>query len=210
MRYFIPAAIFVVLIMVCVMVVDAPLSLWLRQFDSDHHPFFRVIALFEPLGRGQYYYVPLVLLAGFSFLAMRRDSANAQAKILFHKTVFVLGTMVASGLLIPVLKNLFGRARPVLLLRENITGFFPLNFAGASYQSFPSGHTNTVFIFAFAVALVWPRLTIPVFVLAFVVAAERVIMNAHYLGDVLASFAFAFLVSRLAYRLAAEKLKLKE
>jgi membrane-associated phospholipid phosphatase len=52
--------------------------------------------------------------------------------------------------------------------------------------SFPSGHSCTAFALAIAVALVRPKWAAMFFILACMVAAERVLENAHYLSDVVA------------------------
>ena len=54
------------------------------------------------------------------------------------------------------------------------------------YASMPSGHATTAFAAMVAVALLWPRLRIPVLVYALLIAASRVMLDAHYLSDVLA------------------------
>ena len=53
----------------------------------------------------------------------------------------------------------------------------------------PSGHATTAFAAAVAVALLWPRLRVPMLIYAFLIAASRVVLDAHYVSDVLAGAA---------------------
>jgi membrane-associated phospholipid phosphatase len=50
--------------------------------------------------------------------------------------------------------------------------------------SFPSGHAATAFAAATAVALVYPRLRVPVLLIAALVALSRVYLGVHYWSDV--------------------------
>jgi undecaprenyl-diphosphatase len=49
----------------------------------------------------------------------------------------------------------------------------------------PSGHATTAFAAAVAIALVWPRLRWPMLVYAVIIAVSRVVLDAHFLSDVI-------------------------
>ena len=54
---------------------------------------------------------------------------------------------------------------------------------------FPSGHAALAFATATAVSILWPKLRLPLFALASIVAIERVTENAHWLSDVVSAAA---------------------
>ncbi len=103
--------------------------------------------------------------------------------------VSLLLSGMLGGLLYSVIKWLAGRRRPLLAIDP--WGFhpFPGGFAGMFTRgglSFPSGHACLSFATATTLALAVPRWRWLWFSLAAIVAAERVLENAHYLSDVVA------------------------
>lgn len=89
----------------------------------------------------------------------------------------------AAGVVTPLLKRAFGRARPIQELGTH--SFHP---GSSKYQSFPSGHSTNVFALATAVAGHYDTWVVPtiVYTLATSVAFSRVNDRAHFPSDVLA------------------------
>lgn len=89
----------------------------------------------------------------------------------------------AAGVVTPLLKRTFGRARP--LQEEGAHSFHPFS---SGYESFPSGHATNAFAFATAVAAHSNGWIVPavVYTMAASVAASRVNDRAHFPSDVLA------------------------
>jgi membrane-associated phospholipid phosphatase len=86
----------------------------------------------------------------------------------------------SAGLAVLFVKEAVDRARPPLAE----PGLDPIGAIPAS-ASFPSGHAATAFATAVAVGLVYPRLRVPLLVLAGLVALSRVYLGMHYATDVL-------------------------
>jgi len=107
--------------------------------------------------------------------------------------LFDLGTHVQYvflAVLVPVgctqaLKWVIGRGRPFVGGKANAFNFQPFNGTEA-YSSLPSSHAVTSFALAFAVAAVWPRLTVPMYLYAVAIAASRLVLLAHHPSDVIA------------------------
>jgi len=91
--------------------------------------------------------------------------------------------IIAGGIVTPLLKRAFGRARPIE--EEGAHSFHPLS---ATHESFPSGHATNAFAFATAVAGHYDGWLVPaiVYSLAGGVAMSRVNDRAHFPSDVLA------------------------
>lgn len=188
--------------------IDFPLSLYMRGLDADQHAVLKYLGFFEYAGRGEYYYPPLVALTLFACYATFYQTQGGKAlmpwlsdaRLFLYRIGYVLTALAISGALLPLAKGLCGRTRPVMWVREHLNDFFPFHFGMADYNSFPSGHTNTAFSFAIALAFVWPRLCVPFFLLAILVAAQRVVFTAHYLGDILGAIGFSYVMCWLVYK----------
>ena len=91
--------------------------------------------------------------------------------------------VLTSVLAAQVLKYIIGRGRPFVGGKANVFNFDPFNGTPA-YFSMPSAHAVTAFALAFAVAAVWPRLRVPMYVYAAAVAVSRLVLLAHHPSDV--------------------------
>jgi undecaprenyl-diphosphatase len=120
----------------------------------------------------------LIVIAGAALFAFRRPLA----RLLLYVGVAHLVTRLIAG----VLKNVFLRARPF--------DPHPGRFFVEDGSSFPSGHAAHFWALFFALALAFPRLRIPALILAVLVSLSRIIVNDHFVGDVLGSAAIAAFV----------------
>ena len=99
------------------------------------------------------------------------------------------------------IKHVVGRRRPPLV-DHDIVALVHL----PRTSSFPSGHATTAFAAATALALLCPRLRLPAFALAALIAFSRVYLGVHFPSDVITGAALgtligaatAWLVTRLA------------
>ena len=111
-----------------------------------------------------------------------RPDRRRRARLLAERGLFVFAAVAGSGLACQTIKHLVGRARP---------RFFPewgaFHFTGpnlrAGVDSFPSGHSTSVFAAAVALSLIVPAWRAPLFALAVLVCLARVLAGAHYPSD---------------------------
>lgn len=176
---------FAALLVILMLLVDRPLSQALREAEPGVRAVF---VFFSDWGNSKWYVWPLGLATIVCWLQRkshperRRATAYGWAAGAF---LYLFTAVAFSGIVTNLFKMLFGRARPKLLYRDDLYGFFPPGLEG-SLQSFPSGHANTAFALAVAVALLWPRARVWLLALAVLMASARVGVNKHYLSDILA------------------------
>ena len=101
--------------------------------------------------------------------------------------LFAALSQLTTRLIAGVLKNVFERTRPY----EGL----PDRWFTDGGSAFPSGHAAHFWGLFFALAIVFPRLRIPLVVLAILVSVSRVVVNDHFAGDVLGSAAIAAVVT---------------
>jgi membrane-associated phospholipid phosphatase len=107
--------------------------------------------------------------------------------------IFVAACWALTRLGVVLLKLPFGRLRPHHVLAGHDMTALSAFFHGGG--SFPSGHAAHAFGLCLPLSLVFPRWAILFLGLAALVAIARVAVNDHYVADVLASLAWAALVT---------------
>ncbi len=152
--------------------------------------------------------VATILIAPLWPEASRSRLLNFATHVQFFFFAVLLSVLSAQ-----VLKYIIGRGRPFVGGKANAFNFEPFNGTPA-YFSMPSAHAVTAFALAFAIAAVWSRLRIPMFIYAVVIALSRLVLLAHHPSDVVAGavvgLACAMLVRywfaarRLGFRLAKD------
>lgn len=101
------------------------------------------------------------------------------------RLAFLFTAIAVPSLAVTLVKRLIGRARP--FVGETADPFHYLQMVWRSdYASMPSGHATTAFAAAVAIGLLWPRLRAPMLAYALVIAVSRVVLDAHYVSDVVA------------------------
>jgi len=139
------------------------------------------------------YLVAVALLTlALAFASRRAADAAKKRKYALDawRAAYVFTVVAGAGLAGDVLKPVFGRGRPRLFIADGTFGF-TWRGAHAVYWSFPSGHAITIVALAAALAVV-ERRGVPLYVAgALLVMASRIVLDEHYLSDVLAGAALA-------------------
>jgi undecaprenyl-diphosphatase len=179
-----------------------------------------VVVAFEnitDLGQSGWLLVPLgtvlVVLAAISSPAIGRFGQGLVASIA-ARVGFVFVAVALPGVLVTIVKRLIGRARPYTWETGGSLNFEPFRWS-SDFASLPSGHGTTAFATAFAIGALYPRLRIPLWTLAAIIALSRVAVSAHYPSDVLAGALIGalgalvvrnwFAVRRLAFVVAPDR-----
>jgi membrane-associated phospholipid phosphatase len=171
------------------LLLDEKIAVFIGNFTDT--PFIEFAQKVTRLGISTDYIIGLSITWLLLKFAFKKDQA---AKI----TLFLLLSIVIPGILCLILKITFGRYRPSLL-QEHLYGFsfFGLN---AKLWSFPSGHAMTITGLMTALSLIYRRFW-PIFCLILLaVASSRVIVNAHYLSDVIFGMYLSFITVIYLYQ----------
>lgn len=135
---------------------------------------------------------------------LRQRRFDAVLTIVSERALFVFATLSVGGIAAQLLKHIIGRARPRL-----IEAFGPYHFDMLSMKnslaSFPSGHSTTAFSMAVALGLIAPRLRVALFGLATAIALSRVVVQAHYVSDIVAGGALGVVSALLVARFFADR-----
>jgi undecaprenyl-diphosphatase len=133
--------------------------------------------------------------------------AGAVLAVLWRRPWFLLllatAAFAADGLSL-VLRQWIGRERPPLVYPEP-KPLVHLPHSGA----FPSGHASAAFACATVIAWAAPRLAIPSFVLAALIAWSRVYNGVHWPLDVLGGAVLGVLVATALLKLVAARPRLR-
>lgn len=183
---------------------DRPLALLFHERCPGTDAFLQAVTR---LGVSTWYIIgAAALFLGLRVRALYRHEIDGARRLVAasNRALFVFAAVAVSGLLVDLLKVVFGRARPKLLFAHGEYGLAWWRI-GADHWSLPSGHTATAVALATAFSLLWPRGR-PVFIaFAVAVASSRVLLTAHYLSDVLLAAFLAVTVTLLLRRLVLRR-----
>ena len=110
--------------------------------------------------------------------------------------LFLFTATLLTGFLTQLIKHIVGRPRPNYSLEKDFFGFEFFSFE-SSLHSFPSGHTSTIFVVAFALSMLTPKIKIYYIFFALIVGLSRVIVGAHFFSDVIGGIIIALIGIKL-------------
>ena len=192
------AAVIVVLVFLLVQyVVDAAAINGVARLPRWVVWFFNQITDF---GKSGWFLWPL----GVLFLAMAALPTLPRVPQLVLSAVmvragFLFVAIAAPGLVVNIVKHLFGRARPLVEGSLDPYLFSPFSWP-AAYASLPSGHAATVFSVLVAFGSLWRRARTVLWIYALLIAASRAAVTAHFPSDVLAGALVGVAVALLVRR----------
>ncbi len=173
---------------------DKRISNWMSQMPAEILEIFEIITLFGS---------PLLIVACVAMLVrffiqtkLRKKEFDSQLIYLFLPL-----TVISAWILSHFLKFLFGRFRPNLYHIDNLFGFTFFSFEH-EMTSFPSGHTVLITTFILSLILFKPKLKWLGYFAILLVASSRIILDQHFLSDVIFGFIIGLsmvILSRYTY-----------
>ena len=180
--------------------IDKPVALYFSIAEITHAPFVDFFRKITDAGKSVWYLWPCGILTVFcSFLSRGKDVPLRYRRLFAYvgiRTLFLFATIAISGIVADIIKPLLGRARPPLWLDDGLYGFVPLTF-NSHWNSMPSGHTTTAFALGCSLCVFYPRLRPLWIFIALLLGISRVVVDAHYISDVIAGALLGWLTVRL-------------
>jgi len=188
----------IILVAVAMVFADAQLAVASKRLPGWVHAAF---AFMTDFGKSGWFLWPtgvaLAAIAVIASPALTRLSRLVLA-VIAVRTGFLFVAIAAPSLFVTIIKRVIGRARPYVGGQAD-----PFLYGRwvwrPDYASMPSGHATTAFAAAIAVGLLWPRLRPVMLIYALIIAVSRIVLDAHYLSDVIAG-AFVGCVGALLVR----------
>ena len=183
---------------------DLRIALWSSKItDSAQH----ILAYVTDAGLSIWYLVPSLFLFPVCLICSRLSSRIGIIR--FYRwgaetCGFFFAAIFLSGLAVNIIKIAVGRARPHLFFEKGITGIDPPGL-DAAWRSFPSGHASTLIALALAAGYFLPRHRVLFLIVGALLASTRVLVNAHFVSDVLFAGAVSLFVTSYLQRWCAKR-----
>jgi len=160
---------------------DRPVNAWAV---AQHGPVIDALRAITQIGNSRWYLVSLPVVIAVALWLRGRAGGRAALRLerIAGVAAYLFGAVAVSGIAANLIKLPIGRARPKMWDQEGIFGLSPFSF-DHDFQGFPSGHATTLFTLAAALGSLAPRLRLPFYLVAAVLAFSRVAVNAHYASD---------------------------
>jgi len=163
---------------------DRYLNLFVKPYDTTHlYSFFRILTL---LGDALSYFVILpfiVIVCQAASCLIRSESGIKTMKLGRNAGLYLLLSLSISGVILNLIKPIVGRLRPEFLFEHGLYGVMPFNLEFDA-NSFPSGHAQVIWAMAIGLTLIHRRYDALYILIAILVSFSRIIVQAHYLSDV--------------------------
>jgi len=137
-------------------------------------------------GKSNWFLIPvggLIVLAAILATPAAGRLANLVLTALIVRLGYVFIAIALPGLFVTIVKRLIGRLRPSA---HGPFVYVPWSW-DAAHASMPSGHGTTAVAAAIAIGALWPRTRVAMWIYAALILASRVIIQAHFVSDVLAA-----------------------
>jgi undecaprenyl-diphosphatase len=137
-------------------------------------------------GKSGWFLIPIggaILLATILARPAAGRLTNLVLTTLIVRLTYVFIAIALPSLFVTIVKRLIGRLRPSA---HGPFVYVPGSW-DAAHASMPSGHATTAVAAAVAIGALWPRTRIVMWIYAALILASRVIIQAHFVSDVLAA-----------------------
>lgn len=124
-----------------------------------------------------------VLVCAGSWEMLQAGDKHVAVRLAFQYALAFIVSLGAGSAVLHSIKLVLGRRRPRDELEMNLYGFIPFGF-NLNWNSFPSGHSLTIFCVAVIATAIWPQWAAVWFAVALWLGLTRALLTAHFLSDV--------------------------
>ena len=181
-----------------IVLIDKPLANFVATRLGFAKPFFNnYTAFFDAVSIHIFWILAGALVLGLAFLF-----SNRTKKLGFVLLTIICAHLVASALT-NIMKSEFKRARPEIYLgtKGQSNDFYNNNTRD---YSFPSSHTSFYISLFLPVALVFRKYAVLILLLPGIIILGRIVLNEHYLSDVLCSILLVYNLCYIIYSLLCQ------
>lgn len=180
----IAAGIVVVVVLACMILLDAPVTRAVLHLPRwAIWPFDQI----TDYGKSGWFLWPLglIFLALAALPSMATRVSQAVLAAVMVRVGFLFTAIALPGLFDTTIKRMIGRARPMVPGHVDPFVYAPFIWR-ADYASLPSGHATTAFSVLAAFGCLWPRARTAFLVYALLIVVSRIVVLAHFPSDVIA------------------------
>ncbi len=163
--------------------------------DEIHNRWASIIHRTTDWAKGSHW----LQIAGAAFagawLLQRSWGKNPVLAQMEQTALAFLASLAAASVILHTIKIVLGRRRPRDELELRLYGWRPFH-CDLQYDSFPSGHSLTIFCVAAILAGAVPQFALLWFAIAIYLALTRAFLNSHYLSDVCIGAGVGVIVTR--------------
>jgi membrane-associated phospholipid phosphatase len=166
---------YLLLILLSIFFVDVPLAKWINGSAGDN--ITNIANIFTLFGSFGCIVLINIILIIFFYIKKNKDKVRLLS-------LSIVAQALSAGIVVRLLKYFFGRTRPYY----NSEGVFLFFKTGHDFVSFPSGHSAGIWGFIICMLIVFKnnKYAKLLIILGIIVSITRLILNVHFLSDVLA------------------------
>jgi membrane-associated phospholipid phosphatase len=140
----------------------------------------------------------VIYVAAQGWMALAEETPTVHA--ISDYALALLASFVAGSIILHVIKIFLGRRRPRDDFEHGLYGFRWFTWQ-LQHDSFPSGHSMTIFCVAVVLSAAFPLLAPLWLLLAFGLSLTRAMLTAHFLADVMVGAAIGIIATRETFLL---------
>ena len=160
-----------------------------------HRPLFRLALRVTDWAKGGPWIVAALIAYAGTEAVMAVGRSTPVLELASQYSLALLASFVVGSIVLHTIKIFLGRRRPRDEFEHGLYGFRYFTWQ-LQYDSFPSGHSMTIFTVAVVLTAIYPPSALLWFAAATWFALTRALLTAHFLSDVLVGAAIGLLATR--------------
>lgn len=152
-------------------------------YDRVSLRFHRFLNATTHFAKAAHWLALAVVLYVVTWILLAKGNRDAAVRLVFESSLAFVLSLGAGSAFIHSFKLVVGRRRPRDELDMGLYGFIPFGF-NLAWNSFPSGHSLTIFCVAVVATSLCPQLAVVWFAVALWLSITRALLTSHFLSDV--------------------------